>query len=92
MIDVNITGVLYTTKLAGWYFTRHHSDPLDGCVILISSIMGYIDTQSSAIYAASKFAVRGVMRCVRRKGILRVNCIAPWLVQTPPNPLKRDFH
>ncbi|KAJ5521058.1 hypothetical protein N7463_001511 [Penicillium fimorum] len=89
MIDVNVTGVLYTTKLAGWYFTRHHRDPLHGCLILISSIMGYIDTQSSAIYGASKFAVRGMMCCIRRKGILRVNCIAPWLIPTPI--MNKDF-
>lgn len=83
MIDVNLTGVLYTTKLAAWYFSRQHRDPLDGCLVLVGSIMGYIDTQSSAIYGASKFAIRGLMCCLRRKGVFRVNSIAPWLVDIP---------
>lgn len=77
MIDVNITGVLYTTRLAGRYFTRGQNDPSRGCLVLISSIMRYIDTQSSAIYATTKFAVRGLMCCLPRKGVFRVNLIAP---------------
>ncbi|KAF9884510.1 hypothetical protein FE257_001698 [Aspergillus nanangensis] len=89
MIDVNVIGVIYTAKLAGWYFSRHHQDPLDGCLILIGSIMGYIDTQSSAIYSASKFAIRGIMCCLRRKGVLRVNTIAPWMIETPI--MSKDF-
>ncbi|KFZ20388.1 hypothetical protein V502_03204 [Pseudogymnoascus sp. VKM F-4520 (FW-2644)] len=83
IIDVNVTGILYTTKLAGWHFRRHHDDPLKGCLIFVSSIMGYIDSQSSSVYAASKFGVRGLMCCLRRKGVFRVNAIAPWLIATP---------
>ncbi|KIW98237.1 uncharacterized protein Z519_01821 [Cladophialophora bantiana CBS 173.52] len=89
MIDVNVKGVLYTTKLAGWYFRRHLDNPVDGCLILVSSIMGYIDTQSSAVYAAAKFGVRGLMCCLRRKGVFRVNAIAPWFIATPM--MSEDF-
>ncbi|EXJ74898.1 uncharacterized protein A1O5_01594 [Cladophialophora psammophila CBS 110553] len=89
MLDVNVKGVLYTTKLAGWYFRHHHDNPLDGCLILVSSIMGYIDTQSSAVYAAAKFSVRGLMCCLRRKGVFRVNAIAPWFIATPM--MSEDF-
>ncbi|OAP57926.1 hypothetical protein AYL99_08664 [Fonsecaea erecta] len=84
LLDVNLRGVIYTSKLGGWYF--HHQDGGDRCLILVSSIMGYIDTQGSSVYSAAKHGVRGLMTCLRRKGLLRVNCIAPWFVATPILP------
>lgn len=87
MLDVNLVGVLYTAKLAGWHF--HHdtaSESSDRCLILVSSIMGYIDTQGSSIYSAAKHGVRGIMTCLRRKGLVRINCLAPWFVATPIMP------
>lgn len=68
--------MIYTSKLAGWHF--HHQDEGDCCLILISSIMGYIDTQGSSVYSAAKHGVRGLMTCLRRKGLVRVNTVAPW--------------
>ena len=87
LLDVNLVGVLYTSKLAGWHF--HHgttSESSDQCLILVSSIMGYIDTQGSSIYSATKHGVRGIMTCLRRKGLVRVNCLAPWFIATPIMP------
>ncbi|KAF9882913.1 hypothetical protein FE257_004894 [Aspergillus nanangensis] len=89
MTDVNLNGLLYTTKLAGWNFKRHHSDPRDGCLILVGSIMGYIDTKSSSVYSATKFGVRGIMCCLRRKANFRINSIAPWFIPTPI--MRKDF-
>lgn len=79
MLDVNLIGVIYTSKLAGWYF-HHQPEEHDRCLILIASIMGYIDTQGSSVYSAAKHAVRGIMTCLRRKSLFRVNCLAPWYV------------
>lgn len=76
VLEVDLFGVLYTTKLAGWYF--HHQKQSDPCLVLITSIMGYIDTQGSSVYSAAKHGVRGLMACLRRKGLVRVNCLAPW--------------
>ncbi|CAK7223818.1 hypothetical protein SEUCBS140593_005360 [Sporothrix eucalyptigena] len=86
LLDVNLVGVLYTAKLAGWHF--HHDKTKDGdrCLILVSSIMGYIDTQGSSVYSAAKHGVRGVMTCLRRKGLVRVNCLAPWFIATSIMP------
>ncbi|OBT85661.1 hypothetical protein VE02_05772 [Pseudogymnoascus sp. 03VT05] len=89
IIDVNVIGTLYTTNLSGWYFRRHHDDPRKGCLIFMSSINGYIDSQSSSIYSTSKFGVRGLMCCLRRKGVFRVNTIAPWIIATPI--MRQDF-
>lgn len=76
VLEVDLFGVLYTTKLAGWYF--YHQKQPDPCLVLITSIMGYIDTQGSSVYSAAKHGVRGLMTCLRRKGLVRVNCLAPW--------------
>ncbi|KNG86138.1 hypothetical protein ANOM_005460, partial [Aspergillus nomiae NRRL 13137] len=76
MLNVNLIGVMYTTRLAAWHFDRQNS--IDPCVILVSSIMGYIDTQGSSVYSAAKHGVRGLMTCLRRKKTIRVNCLAPW--------------
>lgn len=78
LIEINLFGVIHTAKLAAFYFNRQEGDARDKCLILVTSIMGYIDTQGSSLYGASKHAVRGLMCCLRRKGVLRVNALAPW--------------
>ena len=80
LLDVNLIGVMYTANLAIWHF--HHQELRDGCLILNSSIMGYIDTQGSSVYSAAKHGVRGLMTCLRRKGVVRVNSLAPWCVSS----------
>lgn len=78
LLDVNLVGVLYTAKLAGYYFNKQSWETFDRCLILVSSIMGYVDTQGSSVYGSAKHGVRGAMCCLRRKGAMRVNAIAPW--------------
>jgi len=89
-INTNLIGVLYTAKLAIHYFRRQPLDASrDRCLILKSSLAGYLDAPGWIQYNASKFGVRGVMRCLRRtswqEGI-RVNLVAPWYVRTPIIP------
>lgn len=81
-INTNLVGLLYTAKLAIHYFRRQPLDASrDRCLILKSSLAGYLDAPGWIQYNASKFGVRGVMRCLRRtswqEGI-RVNLVAPW--------------
>ena len=78
LVDVNLIGVIYTAKLAAHYFHRQPRETFDRCLIVVGSIMGFIDTQGSSIYGAAKHGVRGLMCCLRRKGALRVNLLAPW--------------
>ena len=81
--DVNVVGVLFTTKLALWFFRKQNADGArqDQCLILQGSVTGYVDIYGAPQYTASKFAVRGLMRSLRQSeqahGI-RVNLIAPW--------------
>ncbi len=90
VIDVNLTGVFYTTRLALHYFQHKGSSvgELEGkkSIILISSLAGYIELPWLGDYQASKFGVRGLFKALRNNvgqmGV-RMNLIAPWFVQTP---------
>jgi NAD(P)-dependent dehydrogenase (short-subunit alcohol dehydrogenase family) len=84
VLDVNLIGVMYTTKLALHYFqaqTPHH----DTLLVFQGSIAGYGDQQGTPQYSAAKWALRGLMRGLRRTAWqhnTRVAYIAPWAVRT----------
>ncbi|PGH26743.1 hypothetical protein AJ80_01507 [Polytolypa hystricis UAMH7299] len=96
-IDVNLKGVIYTAKLATHYFRRQPAtDERDRCLILKSSLAGYVDFPGVPQYQATKFAVRGLMRSLRRMTFtegIRVNIVAPWFIHTPllPPPVWTHF-
>ncbi|KAL7758457.1 hypothetical protein ACKLNR_010884 [Fusarium oxysporum f. sp. zingiberi] len=90
VIDVNLKGALYTSKLAMHYFvsqngTEVNKDQEDTCLILISSGAGFLDVPRSPEYSSTKWAVRGIMHALRRTAFYygsRVNVIAPWYIRT----------
>ncbi|KZF19308.1 short chain dehydrogenase/ reductase [Xylona heveae TC161] len=90
VIDVNICGSLYTTKLALHYFMKQNgqnpsSVQEDTCLILIGSGAAFLDVPRAPQYCASKWAMRGVMHSLRRTAFYygsRVNVISPWYVKT----------
>jgi len=87
IIEINLIGMVYTTKLALHYFRRQPEDASrDRCLILKGSIAAYADQPGSPQYNVSKWGARGLMRNLRRttwqEGI-RVNLVAPWYVRTP---------
>ncbi|OAA45049.1 NAD(P)-binding domain protein [Metarhizium rileyi] len=83
-IDVNITGVVYTTHLALHHFPR---DPdTTSCLLLIGSIASVAPLAGQTLYTMSKHAVCGLFRSLRmtsfmQSGRLRVNMLAPYLVE-----------
>jgi NAD(P)-dependent dehydrogenase (short-subunit alcohol dehydrogenase family) len=82
ILETNLLAMIYTSKLAMHYMKRQ--DPShDRCLILKSSIMGYLDTNGSPTYGAAKHGVRGLMKVLRRRSGLRVNVVAPWYVLFP---------
>jgi len=84
IININFIGVVYTTKLAMHYFTRQPDEASrDRCLILKSSLAGYLDIIGSPSYESAKFGVRGLMCNLRRAECFRVNVIAPWFIATP---------
>ncbi|KAF5717819.1 hypothetical protein FMUND_5550 [Fusarium mundagurra] len=90
IIDVNLKGALYTSKLAMHYFvsqngTQVNEDQEDTCLILISSGAGFLDVPRSPEYSSTKWAVRGIMHALRRTAFYygsRVNVISPWYIRT----------
>ncbi|OCL02802.1 NAD(P)-binding protein [Glonium stellatum] len=84
IININFIGVVYTTKLAMHYFIRQPDDSSrDRCLILKSSLAGYMDISGSPSYQSAKFGVRGLMCNLRHAGRFRVNVVAPWFIATP---------
>ncbi|KAJ5355640.1 hypothetical protein N7517_010249 [Penicillium concentricum] len=84
LIEINLIGVIYTARLALHHFSVEwpgNSTQQDKCLILISSIMGYLDARPSD--GSTKFAVRAIMRSLRHTGRCRVNIVAPWFIATP---------
>ena len=82
IMDVNLTGLTYTAKLAMHYFRRQKIDAnRDRCLIIKSSLAGYLDQAGTVQYMISKFGGRALMRCLRRTSwqeSIRVNAVAPW--------------
>ncbi|EON67598.1 hypothetical protein W97_06966 [Coniosporium apollinis CBS 100218] len=101
VIDVNITGVLYTTHLAFFYLPRNpgstdcspDSDPAntprDRHVLLIGSVAGLMPLTIQPQYCASKHAVLGLFRSLRSSAFasgVRVNLLCPYFIDTPILP------
>lgn len=89
VLNVNLTGVLYTVKLALFYFRKQHAankgEALDQNLILQGSLAGYLDLPGAIQYGASKYGLRGIMKNLRvteHEHNIRVNYIAPWFIRT----------
>jgi len=82
VIDVNLKGVYNCTKAVVDVMLEQHS----GCILNASSIVGLYGNFGQTNYAASKFAVIGMMKTWARelgkKGI-RANAICPGFIETP---------
>ncbi len=80
MIDVNIRGVLHGVASV----IPHMSERKKGHIINISSMAGHIVLPSTAIYSATKFAVRAISEGIKQefRGIIKVTTICPGYVKT----------
>jgi 3-oxoacyl-[acyl-carrier protein] reductase len=82
VIDVNLKGVYNCTKAVVDIMLHQHA----GCILNASSIVGLYGNFGQTNYAASKFAVIGMMKTWARelgkKGI-RSNAICPGFIETP---------
>ncbi|KIW12364.1 hypothetical protein PV08_09641 [Exophiala spinifera] len=89
VISINLTGVLYTVKLALHYFRRQNAsntgDDLDQVLILQGSLAGFIAIPRSVEYTTSKWGARGIFRTLRETEFqhnVRVCYIAPTFIHT----------
>ena len=103
VLNVNLTGVVYTTHLAVFYLKRNPgSAPAnpkckpadtqrDRHLLLISSCAGLMPIPGQAFYGASKHAVVGLYRNLRATSFvhgIRVNMLAPYFIDTPMVPTR----
>lgn len=86
-IEVNLHGVLYTTKLAHHSFIRQNGtngptpSQQDTSLTLIGSGAAFLDCPRGPQYSATKWGIRGIMHSLRRTAHYhgsRVNLISPW--------------
>ena len=81
MIDVNIKGVLYGIGAVLPHFKHQRS----GHIINVSSVAGYAGYPTSAVYSATKFAVRAITEGLRQELTpynIRTTVISPGLTQS----------
>ena len=82
MLDINITGVWHTVKVA----VPHMADGRGGSIVLVSSMLGLRGGGYMAHYASAKHAVVGLMNSLANELApqwIRVNSIHPGNIQTP---------
>ena len=98
VLDVNLTGVIYTTHLALFYLPRNPNsspanprcDPTqkvrDRHLILLGSVASLIHIPGQSLYGTSKHALLGLYRCLRSSAFVhgvRVNLVCPYFIDTP---------
>ena len=86
LMSINLDGVFLGTKHS--LAAMQQSDPVNGSIINISSIMGLIGAPDIAAYNASKGGVRlysksVALSCAEKRIAVRVNTIHPGFVDTP---------
>ncbi|KAK3381034.1 hypothetical protein B0H63DRAFT_494957 [Podospora didyma] len=90
-LNVNLLGVIYTTKLAVHYFAKQPDKKFQ--LVLTGSAACFLDTPPLWTYEASKAGVMGLMRSLRtqlpKNHNVTINIVAPWLTKT--GMLKEEF-
>lgn len=90
-LDVNLTGVVYTTRLALHHF-RRNSEGEDRHLLFVGSVASFASSPGLlGLYTASKHAVLGFFRCLHmyagpQAGGVRMNLLCPYFVATPILP------
>ncbi|GKT42397.1 5'-hydroxyaverantin dehydrogenase [Colletotrichum spaethianum] len=83
IIDVNVTGLSYTTHLALFWLPRNGASR-DRCLIFVGSVAGVGHFPGQAPYTMSKHAVTGLFRSMRATAYLshriRLNMICPYFI------------
>jgi NAD(P)-dependent dehydrogenase (short-subunit alcohol dehydrogenase family) len=87
VMDVNLTGVMYTVALAVQHFRRQETGPgnIRGRIGLVASICGFYSIPSAPIYTATKHALVGLTRTygtLLTDERIVLSAVAPNLVRT----------
>ncbi|OTB02061.1 hypothetical protein M426DRAFT_265154 [Hypoxylon sp. CI-4A] len=97
VLDVNLTGTIYTVKLATHYIKKNTPDPTTGSrgtIICTASNAGLYPFPVAPVYAASKAGIIGLVRSLARvleRVHIQVNALAPAVLETGIAPSKALF-
>ncbi|GAA6011262.1 hypothetical protein JCM10207_008281 [Rhodosporidiobolus poonsookiae] len=84
-LDVNVTGAMYSTKLAFFHLTNNKNDTRPKSIVLLGSMASFFGLPAAPVYSTSKHAVLGMFRSLfydaRVHGI-SINCVNPWFAET----------
>ena len=89
LLAVNLSGPFYAIRAVLPGMIRRHS----GCIINLSSIWGMCGASCEAAYSAAKAGVIGLTKALAKEvgpSGIRVNCVAPGLVDTDMNARLTD--
>jgi NAD(P)-dependent dehydrogenase (short-subunit alcohol dehydrogenase family) len=70
-VDVNLTGVIYFTRIASVYLRQGRDvgkgaeSAIDRSITLVSSVAGFIESPGIEVYSATKHGVLGLVRSLR---------------------------
>ncbi len=84
MVGVNLSGVFYMSRAAVPAMVHRK----DGCIINVSSVWGVYGASCEVHYSAVKAGVIGMTKALAKElgpSGIRVNCIAPGVIDTPMN-------
>ncbi|PVF96568.1 NAD(P)-binding protein [Serendipita vermifera] len=84
VIDVNLTGVIYTVRLGQYYLMKTKSNN-PKAIVFIGSMYSLTGLPRGEIYTATKHAVWGLARSLRDDFVqhnIRVATICPWFTET----------
>ncbi|GAA6019479.1 hypothetical protein JCM10207_001402 [Rhodosporidiobolus poonsookiae] len=84
-MSVDLTGVIYSAKLAFYHLRRSPSIDVKSFVA-VGSVCSYFTFPTTPLYAAAKHGVLGLTRALHYDGLengISVSTIAPWIISTP---------
>ncbi|KAK2592272.1 hypothetical protein QQS21_010025 [Conoideocrella luteorostrata] len=82
IIDLNLVAPIRLSQMAIGHWT---SNKQKGCLVLVGSIAGYVDTPIRPLYHTTKHGIHGFVSCMgplRDKLGIRVSAVAPGPVET----------
>jgi NAD(P)-dependent dehydrogenase (short-subunit alcohol dehydrogenase family) len=86
IVDLNLTGTVHCTQVAGQAMRSEDDENPGGTVINMSSVNGQHAAPNESHYSAAKAAIIRLTETLAVEWAdhgIRVNCVAPGLVQTP---------
>jgi NAD(P)-dependent dehydrogenase (short-subunit alcohol dehydrogenase family) len=83
VLDVNVLGMVRTSRAALWHLRRAAADKGRAAIVNTCSVAGVAGLPQRALYSASKGALTLAMAADHVREGIRVNCVTPGTADTP---------